>query len=780
MSRRPHSTKSIENRDIRMFTYVDGWNKLAAALLVTDHSGPHLVDRSKIGWTMTSRRFIGALTAVAAVTIPASAAVAAPADGPLLWYQFDETSGTVVADASGHGHDGALIGGSWDDGLELDGVDDYVDLPDDLLAGLDAITVTAEVYIEPEQASPYFIYGLGNSSGDWGDGYLFTTGNGYRTSISTCHWTCEQNASSGQNLARGTWNHLAYTLEGGTAVLYLNGQEVARNEAVTITPGDIGAGTTTANYLGRSLYSGDRYFNGRFADFRIYDGALSGAEIGEQAAHISAEKAAEDAAALDLGDTSAVTADLDLPSRGANGSQITWASSDPDVIGTDGTVTRPAMDAADATVTLTATVILGSVQEQRDFTATVLAEYDDKEAVALDAAAVSIPNLDDVRSAINLPTQGANGSTITWKSDDREVIANDGIVHRDAPGGETHTVKLKATVQRGGEKQKLTFIATVPPLPAPADYTGYFFTYFTGEGTPTGEQVYGALSNGDDPLSFTEVNDAKPILTSDQGEQGVRDPFLIRSPEGDRFYLIATDLKINGNGDWNRAQRHGSLSIMVWESDDLVNWSEGRLVEVSPENAGATWAPEAYWDPEQDAYVVYWASPLFTTDDHSEGFYHRMMYATTRDFVHFSEAQVWVDQGYSTIDSTMIESDGVYYRFTKDERSNSASTPCGKFILAETATSLAADAEWQFLADCIGSGAISAGEGPLVFKSNTEDKWYLFIDEFGGRGYVPFETTDLASGEWTPVAEYDLPSSPRHGTVLPITADEYERIQKAW
>ncbi|WP_157975152.1 immunoglobulin-like domain-containing protein [Glycomyces dulcitolivorans] len=735
---------------------------------------------------MKSQRLLGTLVAAIAVAVPAVPAVAATADAPLLWYEFDEASGQTVADSSGNGRTGTLNGGTWtDEGLALDGVDDYVDLPDDLLAGLDAITVTAEVYIETDQASPYFIYGLGNTSGSWGSGYLFATGNGYRTAISTCHWTCEQNTGSGSDLARGTWNHLAYTLADGTAVLYLNGQEVARNEAVTTTPGDIGAGTTVANYLGRSLYSGDRYLHGRFADFRIYDGALAAADIGGLAAHLSAEKAAEDAAAIDLGDTSAVTADLDLPGQGANGSRITWASSDPEVVAVDGTVTRPDMDDPDASVTLTATVILGTVQQQRDFTATVLAEYDDEEAVALDAAAVLIPNLDDVRSSIFLPTAGANGSTITWKSNKPNVISTDGIVNRDEPGGRTYKVKLTATVTRGCEKEKLSFTAVVPPLPAEADYTGYLFTYFTGEGTPTGEQVYGALSDGNDPLAFTELNrdsngTAQPILTSDQGEQGVRDPFLIRSPEGDRFFLIATDLKINGNGDWNRAQRHGSLSIMVWESDDLVNWSEGRLVQVSPETAGATWAPEAYWDPAQNAYVVFWASPLFSTDDHSEGFYHRMMYATTRDFVHFSEAQVWVDQGYSTIDSTMIEDGGTYYRFTKDERSNSSSTPCGKFILAETATSLAADADWSFLADCIGSGAMSAGEGPLVFKSNTEDKWYLFIDEFGGRGYIPFETTDLASGEWTPVADYDLPASPRHGTVIPVTAAEYERLQTAW
>ena len=41
------------------------------------------------------------------------------------------------------------------------------------------------------------------------------------------------------------------------------------------------------------------------------------------------------------------------------------------------------------------------------------------------------------------------------------------------------------------------------------------------------------------------------------GEMGLRDPFLIRSPEGDRFFLIATDLSIGRNGDWDRSQRTG-------------------------------------------------------------------------------------------------------------------------------------------------------------------------------------------------------------------------------
>ena len=63
---------------------------------------------------------------------------------------------------------------------------------------------------------------------------------------------------------------------------------------------------------------------------------------------------------------------------------------------------------------------------------------------------------------------------------------------------------------------------------------------------------------------------------------GLRDPFLIRSPEGDRFFLIATDLSIGRNGDWDRSQRTGSKYLEIWESTDLINWSEQRHVQGLP------------------------------------------------------------------------------------------------------------------------------------------------------------------------------------------------------
>lgn len=51
-------------------------------------------------------------------------------------------------------------------------------------------------------------------------------------------------------------------------------------------------------------------------------------------------------------------------------------------------------------------------------------------------------------------------------------------------------------------------------------------------------------------------------------------------------------------------------------------------------------------------------------------------------------------------------------------------------------------------------------------------EWFMFIDEFGGRGYVPFETTNIAAADWKLSANFVLPKKPRHGSVIPITAAE--------
>ena len=82
----------------------------------------------------------------------------------------------------------------------------------------------------------------------------------------------------------------------------------------------------------------------------------------EQAVEIAKE-------ALSLGDLSAVTEKLTLPSAGMRQTQISWASSDPSVVTNEGTVTRVVGE--DKTATLTATITKGAAKTTKEFVVTV-------------------------------------------------------------------------------------------------------------------------------------------------------------------------------------------------------------------------------------------------------------------------------------------------------------------------------------------------------------------------------------------------------------------------
>jgi alpha-L-arabinofuranosidase/regulation of enolase protein 1 (concanavalin A-like superfamily) len=372
-------------------------------------------------------------------------------------------------------------------------------------------------------------------------------------------------------------------------------------------------------------------------------------------------------------------------------------------------------------------------------------------------------------------------------------------VHRSVPTALTLALALPAAA--------LAVPATAAaPLPAAvdvvdADHAAYVFPYFAGEGAD-GEKIYLAVSESEDPSTWHTLNDGEPILESTLGTEGLRDPFLIRHPETGVYYLLATDLQIYGGGDFGTAQETGSRSMMVWESPDLVTWSEQREVELAPAEAGNLWAPEAHWDAAAGEFVVYWASALYPDDVAPEDrdiatSYQRMLYSTTEDFTELTEPQPWIDMdrgaGRGMIDSTIAEvSDGaggsVYHRLTKDEADYT--------VRQETSTDLRRTQGvtegdgWDLVAERIGvgqpnpwGGTFTAGEGPTMFPSLTDDSWYLMIDQpsyHGGQGYMLFRTQDLASGDWTSLPDVDLPSNPRHGTVLPITADEQTALLEAY
>jgi hypothetical protein len=60
------------------------------------------------------------------------------------------------------------------------------------------------------------------------------------------------------------------------AKLYVNGKLMATQEAVTLTPSELGA--TANNWIGRSQFP-DPFFKGSFDEFRIYNKALTPEEV---------------------------------------------------------------------------------------------------------------------------------------------------------------------------------------------------------------------------------------------------------------------------------------------------------------------------------------------------------------------------------------------------------------------------------------------------------------------------------------------------------------------
>lgn len=301
------------------------------------------------------------------------------------------------------------------------------------------------------------------------------------------------------------------------------------------------------------------------------------------------------------------------------------------------------------------------------------------------------------------------------------------------------------------------------------DIGGYLFVTFRGESTPMTEQVY--FMTSDNGRDWKALNNKEPVLVSTLGEKGVRDPYIIRSPDKNIFYLIATDLSIHLNPDWGRAQTNASQSIVVWESEDLVNWSAPRLVKVAPDNAGCTWAPEAVYDEASDRYMVFWASK--TSDDNFAK--HRIWAAHTQDFREFSDPFIYIEKPHTVIDTTIIKEDGIYYRFNKDEAQ--------KNITMERSEHLMTD--WRTVED-FSLSALQGYEGPTAFVTAPSEtgqpaQWNLLLDFYSqGKGYREFQTTDLSSGHFEEGNNMTFPFHPvRHGSVLTLTQDEYDRLQTA-
>lgn len=344
------------------------------------------------------------------------------------------------------------------------------------------------------------------------------------------------------------------------------------------------------------------------------------------------------------------------------------------------------------------------------------------------------------------------------------------------------------------------------------DFEGYLFGHFIGEQDANSEQIYLAVS--EDGLNFKDLNGREPVLISTVGERGVRDPFIYRSHDGKHFYLIATDLSIYNRGGWFKneqgyydASTTGSSNLVLWETNDLINWSEPRLIPVAPENAGMAWAPEMIYHEETGEYVIFFASSIMDPKTKMKAKPNAIYYVTTSDFKAFSKPSILIDnqcdpdgKAREIIDTTILKIGATYYAVSKD----GDNAEIGGGIRIHKTSTLLDSTSWIKVLDLDELGLSTEGlgikgfdngdlEGPELFMFNKKDwknpdtpEYGIICDRFqADLGYLPFVTTDIEDKDnshdsWRVLdnSNYSFDQlKKRHGTILNITREELERLK---
>ncbi len=195
----------------------------------------------------------------------------------VLYLPFEENTGTMTKDLSGWGNHGALIGPTWTTGrvgncLSFDGTNDYVDVNDFQLGG----EITVEGWIYPRAHQNYQrLLDFGN--GEYADNIVIATSRGTtgKPYFEVFIGATLYHAESPDAISLNSWHFLVGVLGGGRVKLYVDNVL----KADVAGPAGVNNLKRTNNFIGRSNWSADAFFNGLIDEVRIYNRALTASEV---------------------------------------------------------------------------------------------------------------------------------------------------------------------------------------------------------------------------------------------------------------------------------------------------------------------------------------------------------------------------------------------------------------------------------------------------------------------------------------------------------------------
>ncbi len=699
----------------------------------------------------------------------------------LYKYNFDTTQDTTGTYTGTLENGAVLTTFAGHSVLDLGNKEGYFDFSSDfgnVISKLDSFSFSTNLMIPSNfnlSGNGNFVYNFSNSDnmGSDANGNMFFNAVVCRHSISLTNYSSESTVKVGNSLEKGRWVNLTYKQNDGKGTIYINGVQSAQGD-ITLIPSKLGS--TSYNFLGRSCYNGDQYLEAMYENFIVYQGALSASEVSALCASLTPLNDAMDSITLakattnlEISESDSIRSNLILPTSTGNDVSISWSSSNTDVISNTGIITRPSLGSDNITVRLTATLTYNSVSTTKEFILVVLPYYTDNESVQMDLSQLEIEDYtDNIRTSIKLPTSTIEGSIVVWSSDAPSYLNNVGkVLKHPSKGSGKKEVTLTATISKGDVTTTKDFNVYVAE---DEDYSAYLFSYFTGN-NPDEEQIRFAVSN--DGYNYTPLNNGNPIIGSDSIsiKGGVRDPHILRGEGDSVYYMVVTDMKSKDGWSSNRG-------MVLLKSYDLINWTHATVHFPTkyPDtwgNVTRVWAPQTIFDPIAQKYMVYFS--LRTSDSDS---YDKIYYCYANDdFTDLEGEPIYLyDRGSATIDGDIVynEEDSLYYLFYKNEGSGGICQVTAKTLTAQNGAELGS--QWSDPSGTLQQTTESV-EGAGVFRLINQNQWILMYDCYGSGHYQYCSSDNLK--DFTYVCNsYDIGA--RHGTTIPITAEEAARLVEAW
>ncbi len=278
-----------------------------------------------------------------------------------------------------------------------------------------------------------------------------------------------------------------------------------------------------------------------------------------------------------------------------------------------------------------------------------------------------------------------------------------------------------------------------------AQAENYLLAYFKGNGE---DGLH--LASSTDALHWNALNGDRSFLTPKVGGKLMRDPSIVKGPDG-VFHMV-----------WTSSWKEQGIGIA--HSKDLVNWSEQSFLPVMKHEPTTRncWAPEILWDDETKEYLIYWSSTIpdrfpKTQKSCEKGYDHRTYAVTTKDFKTYSDTKLFYEPGFSVIDPLIRKVGDQWVMILKDE---TRYPKAQKNLRVATANNL--QGPWKTEVKAFTPSWV---EGPMPIEVGGQ--WIVYYDMYRAHKFGAMRTKDFK--KWEDISKLiKLPKGARHGCIIKV------------